>query len=90
MKSILQKNKECWVCRSPYVEEHHVIYGTANRKNSEKFGLKIYLCHEHHTGRTGVHFNKKLDERLKKMAQIEFEKRYSHDKWMEVFKKNYV
>ena len=90
MKSILQTTKKCWVCGSPYVEEHHVIYGTAKRKLSEKFGLKIYLCHEHHTGNKGVHFNKALDTQLKMFAQKKFEEKYSHEKFMEVFKKNYL
>ena len=90
MKSILQSRKVCWVCGNPNVEEHHVLYGSANRKKAEKFGLKIYLCQEHHTGRTGVHFNKTLDEILKKFAQTKFEETHSHEEWMDIFHKNYL
>ena len=76
MKSILQSEKECWVCRRKNnLASHHVFFGTANRKMSEKYGLKVWLCYNCHTGQNGVHFNPSLDKRLKMMAQEEFEKR---------------
>ena len=91
-KSIIQKEKECFVCKTTYcLEEHHCIYGTANRKLSEKYGLKVWLCHEHHTGTHGVHFNKDLDTHLKKLAQETFETKYGANKrFTEVFGKNYL
>lgn len=74
MESVLQKVKECYVCRTTTnLQDHHICYGTANRKQSEKYGLKVWLCQEHHTGNTGVHFNKDLDIHLKKIAQEHFE-----------------
>lgn len=79
MKSIIQDEKYCYVCRSPYVEEHHVFYGTANRKLSEKYGLKVWLCHEHHTGNCGVHFNKTLDQKIKQVARERFEEVYPYN-----------
>lgn len=79
MKSILQEERECWVCRSPYVEEHHVFYGTANRTLSEEYGLKVYLCHEHHTGKSGVHFNPRLDAKLKGIAEKRFHEEYPYN-----------
>jgi len=38
----------CWLCgkngsRDP-LDKHHV-FGGANRKKSEKYGLTVYLCH---------------------------------------------
>lgn len=90
MKSILQNEKECWVCRRKNnLASHHVFFGTANRKKSEEWGLKVWLCFNCHTGRNGVHFNPSLDKRLKVMAQEEFEKRYGHEKFMEEFGKNW-
>lgn len=74
MKSVLQFEKECFICGTPMnLEEHHVFMGTSNRKQSEKHGFKVWLCHEHHTGNSGVHFNKELDLELKKLAQTYFE-----------------
>ena len=90
MKSILQENRVCLVCGSPYVEEHHVLPGTANRKKSEMFGLKVYLCHEHHQGNRGVHHDARLRRELERMAQEEFEKTHTHEEWMNIFHKNYL
>jgi len=91
MKSILQDEKECFFCKTTMdLEEHHVVYGTANRKQSEKNGLKVWLCHEHHTGNSGVHVNKDLDTQLKEFAQKTFEESHTHEEWMRVFGKNYL
>lgn len=69
-KSIIQKKKECIICNSLNVEEHHVFFGTANRKLSEKYGLKVYLCAEHHRGTRGVHGKdgKMVDSYLKQIS----------------------
>ena len=81
----------CFVCGSPYTEVHHVIYGTANRKLSDKYGLVVPLCHEHHRGQTGVHFNRDFDIALKKLAQEKFNAVYGANKsFLEVFGKNYL
>lgn len=77
MKSIIQDEKNCFLCGSPYAEEHHVFYGTANRKLSEQYGLKVWLCPTHHRhSKFGVHFNKKLDEELKAIAEKRFKETY--------------
>lgn len=90
MKSILQNERVCFVCGSPYVEEHHIFPGVGNRKKSEELGLKVYLCHEHHQGNTGAHKNKILRERLQKYAQMKFEETHTHEQWMKLFRKNYL
>lgn len=58
-KSILQKDKECFLCtRMQDLEQHH-IFGGPNRKWSEKYGLKVWLCPRcHRDPRQGVHFNR--------------------------------
>ena len=79
------------MCGNPHVAEHHIFYGSANRKKSEEYGLKVYLCGPHHNlSNDGVHFNPTLDLLLKKFAQKKFEEKYSHEKFMEVFHKNYL
>ena len=64
--------------------------GGPNRKWSTKFGLTVFLCHEHHTGPHGAQYDKEKNQSLKRLAQIAFEARHSHEEWMEVFKKNYL
>ncbi len=92
MKSVIQENKECLVCGTTYnLHDHHIFFGTANRKKSEKYGMKCWLCQEHHTGSAGVHFRRDLDLHLKKLAQAKFEALYgSNTSFIEVFGKNYL
>lgn len=91
VKSIVQQGERCFLCgRKAGLERHHIMSGTANRKLSEKYGLTVWLCHEHHTGKDGVQYNRKAADSLKRLAQIAFEARYSHDEWMQTFRKNYL
>ena len=90
MKSIIQAEKKCWVCGSTrYLEKHH-CFGGANRTNSEKFGLTIWLCLEHHRGNTGVHFDRELADMVHRHAQTIFEKEHSREAFMGFFGKNYL
>jgi hypothetical protein len=95
-----EKDGTCYLCirlhnnyRLHPLEEHHVFFGTANRKLSEKYGMKVYLCHEHHNTygyRESVHHNAKLDRWLKEIAQEAFEERYPDLDFREIFGKNYL
>jgi hypothetical protein len=72
-------------------QEHHAIFGTGNRKLSEKYGLKVYLCLNHHiNGKEAVHQNHTNALLIQQAAQITFERRYDHQKWMQTFGKNYL
>lgn len=93
MKSVLQKNKECYVCGNDYtLHVHHVFSGTSNRKRSEEYGMKIYLCpHHHNMSDEGIHFNKSLDIAVKKNAQKYFEEHIgSREEFRTVFGKSYL
>lgn len=94
MKSILQNEKRCFICGATQnLEEHHVFSGTANRKLSEKYGLKAWLCHEHHNEPPmGVHHNRSYELLLKRYAQSEAMKHYdwSTEEFIEIFGKNYL
>lgn len=91
-KSILQDKKRCIICHNSNIEEHHVFFGTANRKLSEKYGLKVYLCPEHHRGTKGVHGRdgKTLDTYLKELAQSKFEEKESREKFRQIFGISYL
>ena len=90
MKSIMQGQKRCLICRSPDVEKHHV-FGAANRQNSEKYGLTVWLCHKHHNEPPeGVHFNRRFMDELHEWGQRQFETYYPTKNFTEIFGKNYV
>ena len=90
-KSIMQKEKVCYLCPRTYgLEEHHVLAGIANRRLSEKYGLKVWLCHEHHTGRNGAQYDADLNLLLKQQAQRSFEAIHGRRLWMVVFGRNYL
>lgn len=90
-KSIMQTEKQCYICGAQTgLESHHVLAGVANRKISEKYGFKVWLCHRHHTGADGAQYDKALNLRLKQDAQKAFEKTHSHEEWMQLIRKNYL
>lgn len=90
-KSIMQQgDPRCWFCgRRTELERHHVMAGP-NRKWSEKYGLWIWLCREHHTGTDGAQYDRQKNQSLKRLAQIAFEARHSRAEWMEIFRKSYL
>ena len=92
MKGIIQKEKECFVCKETYgLHEHHIFFGTSIRKQSEKYGMKVWLCGRHHNlSNEGVHFNKELDLRIKQIAQKKFEETYKDLDFIKIFGKNYL
>jgi hypothetical protein len=89
VKSIIQNNKECYVCKTTLDLHKHHIFGASNRKHSERFGLTVFLCGYHHDlSDEGVHFRKDLDLHLKQLAQTRFEETYT-ESFIKVFGKNY-
>ena len=92
-KSIMQDDKDrCYICGGRATEEHHVFHGS-NRKKSEKWGLKVYLCPWcHRIKATAIHGKDghEMDVALKKAAQISFEMIHGHDMFMQEFGKNYL
>ena len=95
MESIMETKKGiCYTCgkRCP-TQEHHIFYGTANRRLSEQYGMKVHLCLEHHLdNQSGVHGrNRELDRKLKEDAQIVFERKYgSRVDFINIFGRNYL
>ena len=90
MDSILQKKKECLMCHTTLNLERHHVFGAARRPISEEYGLTVWLCHEHHTGTAGVHFNKAFMQELKEWAQEVFTAEYGEELFFQRFGKNYM
>lgn len=102
-KSIMHNkdDRTCYLCMKlnadyrthPYLEEHHVLGGTANRRLSDRFGLYVYLCYAHHNDQyspEAVHFNKDIADDLKADAQRAFMREYPEEDFISIFGKNYL
>ncbi len=100
-KSILhdQSHKQCLLCMvleddfsEKPIHDHHIVFGTANRKVSEKLGLKCNLCEERHHeyGPEAVHLNRYNDLLLKYMAQTIFEYKHTRRDWMAAVGKSFL
>lgn len=91
-KSIIQNEKECYICKTVYgLHCHHIFFGTGNRQVSEKNGLKVWLCGRHHNlSKEGVHFNRELDIKLKQIAQKKFEETHTREEFLKLVGRNYL
>lgn len=98
-KSIIQADRDhCFLCggNGGYwgLDEHHVFFGFANKKLSEKYGLKVYLCHEscHETGEKAVHNNAEVDRSLKAKVQKIAMRHYgwSIEDFIRIIGRNYI
>lgn len=94
MQTVLQVEKECWFCQTTlYLEDHH-IFGGPRRKISEKYGLKVWLCHKHHTGSSteSVHRNYLFSLNLKEIAQRYWENNNlgTRQQFVNKFGRNYL
>lgn len=88
---LFDDDDHCYVCGSPNVECHHVLYGVRNRSIADDYGYVIYLCHEHHRGQTGAHFNLPFNLYLKKKAQMHFENNHgTREDFIRIFGKSYL
>ena len=97
MENIIhKKDGTCFLCRmegdfsEKYTEEHHIFNG-ANKKLSEKYGLKVQLCLYHHReGKEAVHNNHEKMMLLKALGQQAFIEHYPDIDFREIFGKNYI
>lgn len=92
--SLYGNDRECFICRSPYVEQHH-IYPSSRRPISDREGCTVWLCYEHHQGRNGVHFDRQLDLFFRRDCQRRWEQREGidepdHETFIGVFGCNYL
>ena len=89
--SIMQSRKECYITGSTGGLNCHHIFKGPRRKAADKYGCWVWLRWDWHNGASyGVHFNPALDLQLKQECQGRFEELHGHEKFMEVFGKNYL
>lgn len=91
--------QRCFLCQRELTRDelnslsnkHEIFFGTGNRIQSMKYGLVVPLCNNCHTiGNLSVHNNYFTDIKLKQLGQKTFENKYSHEEFMQIFKKNYL
>lgn len=90
----------CYRCGYYGPTEKHHIFGGANRKLSEKYGLFVHLCHAcHNEPPYGAHFSKETADWLHRIGQQAFEVQEWKDgatweeartKFVKIFGKNYL
>lgn len=89
--SILQSDKVCFLSGSTVDIEKHHIFGGANRRNSAKYGLWVYLRHDlHNEPPYGIHHNINANRQLQEIAQKAFEKHYPDLNFISIFGRNYL
>ena len=86
----LPVEKKCYITGATEGLHKHHIFGGANRKLSEQYGLYVYLIPEYHTGDKGVHFNREFDLQLKREGQRKFEETHSREDFRRIFGKSYL
>lgn len=75
MKSIIQSEDECFICRliykvgTPASDTHHVIYGTGLRELADADGLTVRLCRYHHDR---LHKKHEFDKALQIIGQKKY------------------
>jgi len=93
-KSILQPNgvKECFFTgRTDNLELHHIFFGTANRKVSDREGFFVFLSNEYHTGSShSVHQSRAMDLMLKQDCQMKYEEKNSRESFVRLIGRNYL
>lgn len=92
MKSILQKEKKCFLCDTIFdLHDHHIFFGSANRKISEANGFKVWLCAAHHNmSDYSVHHNRELDLMVKRACQKKYEETHSRDDFRKLIGRSYI
>lgn len=94
----MEIEKKCFLCGkngySDPLDSHHIFNGIGLRKKSEKYGLKVWLCHNecHIFGRESVHRNQAIDNILKQHGQLKVMKEQGWDteRFIKEFGKNYL
>ena len=70
IKSIIQKEKVCYITGDTYNLHEHHVFGGIYKAASDRLGLKIYLRADwHNMADYGIHFDKELRERIQDEVQ---------------------
>ena len=95
MKGIVTEYENiCIICGRAAEAEHHLIFGTAGRNLSEKYGLKVPICNGCHTMKEKcrrIHDNPMAEKLSKMLGQAIFEAKVgSRDDFRKIFGRSYL
>ena len=95
MKGIVTEYENiCIICGRAAEAEHHLIFGTAGRNLSEKYGLKVPICNGCHTLNEKcrrIHDNPIAEKLSKMLGQAIFEAKVgSRDDFRKIFGRSYL
>lgn len=95
MKGIVTEYENiCIICGRAAEAEHHLIFGTAGRSLSEKYGLKVPICNGCHTMNEKcrrIHDNPMAEKLSKMLGQAIFEAKVgSRDDFRKIFGRSYL
>lgn len=78
----------CYICRRPATNQHHIVYGRGKRQISDREKLTVALCNECHRKLHHYHY---YDRELKAMAQEIWLANHNGDRkrWYSLFYKFY-
>jgi len=79
--------KPCEICGKTAQQRHHVFFGSANRKQSEYWGMVANLCYDCHAL---VHADYAARVELCKRYQLIFESQYGHELFVAEFGRSYL
>lgn len=86
--SIMQTEKYCYITGTTKRLDKHHVYPGCRRKASDKWGCWVWLSHDVHMA---AHERQpELLRQLQQECQERFEELYGHEKFMQVFGKNYL
>ena len=83
----LLPSDDCFICQIGGDLARHEVFGGSSRQISKATGMWVKLCPRCHAR---VHADENMEELLKKEAQALFEEEYSHEEFIELFRKNYL
>lgn len=91
-KSIISNEPRCFRCWTTKNLHRHHIFSNGYKDRAEKYGLWVYLCQEHHTGKEGVHSagGRQYWNYLKKIAKSHFVTLYGEELFEKEFKGAYI
>lgn len=84
---MIDEKYRCYLCgRTGNLQKHHCLHGS-RRKAADRFDLCVWLCPDCHMK---LHDKGIGDRKLQKTAQKYFEDQFGHNRYMDVFGKNYL